>query len=136
MNEKPLPLFESLASVFVVAIVALFAALPALQNPDDRGGHNPALQDHLDQLRTAVEQYLETEDAIPASANDLEIALTSTFLTAIPENPVNHRSSIRILSASQPRANGTAGWIYLTTTREIFPDLPGEDGKGKSYLLY
>ncbi len=136
MNEKPLPLFESLASVFVVAIVALFAALPALKNPDDRGGHNAVLQDHLDQLRTAVEQCLGDQDTILASADDLEIALTSNYLTAIPENPVNHRSSIRILNADTPRANGTAGWVYLTTTKEIFPDLPGEDGKGESYLTY
>ncbi len=136
MNEKPLPLFESLASVFVVAIVALFAALPALKNPDDRGGHNSALQDHLDQLRTAVGQYLEDEPTIAASATDLEIALTTTYLTAIPENPVNHRSSIRILNADTPRANGTAGWVYVTNTQEIYPDLPGEDGKGKSYLTY
>lgn len=136
MNEKPLPLFESLASVFVVAIVALFAALPALKNPDDRGGHNSALQDHLDQLRLAVEQYLDDQNTLPASADELEIALTDSYLTAIPENPVNHRSSIRLLNSNAPRANGTAGWVYVTTTREIFPDLPGEDGKGKAYLTY
>ncbi|MBC8404165.1 MAG: hypothetical protein H8E15_02980 [Planctomycetes bacterium] len=136
MNEKPLPLFESLASVFVVAIVAVFAALPALKNPSERGGHDAVLEDHLDQLRTAVVQYLDEESTMPTLAEEFEIALTSVFLTAIPENPINHRSSIRILNADSPRANGTAGWIFVPNTRNIYPDLPGEDGLGKSYLSY
>jgi len=136
MNEKPLPLFESLASVFVVAVVALFAAMPALKKPNQPNDQAVILEDNLDQLRTAVGLYLNDHDSIPATAAEFEIALEASYLTALPENSINHRSSIRILNFGTLRANGTAEWIYVPADSSVHPDLPGEDGNGKAYLAY
>ena len=62
------------------------------------------------------------------------------YLTKIPDNPFTGRSSILVV------ANGAAlpapdlaqpfGWIYKPETSEFFPNQPGTDLSGKSYMSY
>jgi hypothetical protein len=138
VSEKPLPLFESLAAVFVVAVVSLLTAFPSVKPPEARISKDVVLAEQLVQLRTAVERYLASEAAIATSGEKFEAELAATYLVEIPENPINHRSTIRVMAAGYPTpsANGTAGWIYVPADRSIYPDLPGTDGSGKTYLSY
>ncbi len=60
------------------------------------------------------------------------------YLDAIPVNPVNGKNSVRSMPAgyAEPVMNGTAGWVYLPDTGEVFPDLPGVDARGVKYSAY
>jgi hypothetical protein len=138
VSEKPLPLFESLAAVFAVAVVSLLTAFPSVKAPEGRISQDAVLSDQLVQLRTAVERYLDSDQKVAATGEQFENALQASYLIEIPENPINHRSTIRVMAAGypEPSANGTAGWIYVPAERSIYPDLPGIDGSGKTYLSY
>lgn len=50
------------------------------------------------------------------------------YLDAVPVNPVNGHGTIRAMPAGylEPVFNGSAGWVYVPETGEIFPDLPGQ----------
>lgn len=60
------------------------------------------------------------------------------YLDRVPVNPVNGLDTIRVMPPGYPEAvlTGSAGWVYLPETGEIFPDLPGADARGVSYSTY
>ena len=60
------------------------------------------------------------------------------YLNAMPVNPVNGLSSVRIMPSgiSEPIFNGLAGWVYVTDTGKIFADLAGVDDRGIAFSEY
>lgn len=137
MNEKPIPLFESLAAVFAVAVVALLVALPSLGS-EAVPKNEVSLGQGLAEVRHAIERAIGDGVSLPASSSELEQLLLKDYLIAFPENPINQRSGVRVNGASysEPHPNGTAGWLYLPAQERVVPDLKGRDSKGKPYLSY
>jgi hypothetical protein len=137
MTNKPLPLFESLAAVFGIAVVALLVALPSTGSSEEESTER-LLRDNLRQVRTAVREFVESGTTLPASSEEFEAILLQDYLTEIPPNPINERASIRINSAAyaEPRANGSAGWLYVPGEERVVPDLPTRDQQGRPFLSY
>jgi len=159
--KKRLPLLESFAAVFAVATVAFMTALPAIQETGER---NVDLQDNLSLIRTAVFRFsmdheVDGSEVNPAqNSNDFELQILGRtrsdgsthqrgrfedrffgpYLNAIPVNPVNELSSVRVMPSgiSEPVFNGIAGWVYVTDTGEIFADLAGMDDRGIAFSEY
>lgn len=159
--KKRLPLLESFAAVFAVATVAFMTALPAIQETGER---NVDLQDNLSLIRTAVFRFsmdheMDGTEVHPAqNNNDFELQILGRtrsdgsthqrgrfedrffgpYLNAMPVNPVNGLSSVRIMPSgiSEPIFNGLAGWVYITDTGKIFADLAGVDDRGIAFSEY
>jgi hypothetical protein len=60
------------------------------------------------------------------------------YLDAIPVNPANGLSTIRLMPEGydEPVVNGSAGWVYVCDTGRIHPDLPGADARGVEYSTF
>jgi hypothetical protein len=86
MTNKPLPLFESLAAVFGIAVVALLVALPSTGSSEEESTER-LLRDNLRQVRTAVREFVESGTTLPASSEEFEAILLQDYLTEIPPNP-------------------------------------------------
>ncbi len=158
-----LPLLESLGAVVMVALVAALTALPSRSDVPAR--EDAALQDALGAFRTALFRYtmehggdgvvladVTTEDELvgrltqatrkdgtfSAPAGPVEDRWYGPYLNRIPVNPVNGKGSVRVMPDGYPEPvlNGTAGWVFVPMTGEVFPDLPGTDGRGLSYAEY
>lgn len=137
MSNKPLPLLESIAAVFGMAVVALLAALPSVGTAADESAER-VLKDHLRQVRTAMHALIESGENVPTTATELEAVLLEKYLTAIPVNPINGQDSIRVNSVSffEPKPNGTAGWLFVPGDQRVVPDLPTRDRNGTPFLSY
>lgn len=137
MTTKPLPLFESIAAVFGIAVVALLVALPSTGTPEEESTES-LLRQNLSQVRVAVRELIESGQVVPGTSEALEEVLLKDYLKEIPPNPINQRASIRINSAAfvEPRANGSAGWLYVPGEQRVVPDLPTRDHKGHPFLSY
>ena len=137
MSDKPLPLFESLAAVFGMAVVALLVALPSSGSSEEESAER-VLQDHLRQVWVAVRQLVESGELVPGNAEQLQAVLLDKYLVEMPVNPLNERSSIRINSAAfaEPKPNGSAGWLYVPGDQRVVPDLPTRDRNGRPFLSY
>ncbi len=158
--KSRLPLFETIAAVVAVAAVAFLTALPATKAS---GESNVALHDSLSVLRTAVFRYsmdhqLAGSPLMPGEGGDFLEQLTGRsrsdgrtivqdqaedrffgpYLDSIPVNPVNQLNTVRVMPEGfqEPVLNGSAGWVYLPSTGEVFADLPGNDDRGIAYLTY
>lgn len=137
MSDKPLPLFESIAAVFGMAVVALLVALPATGNAEEESTER-VLKDHLRQVQTAVRTLIESGETVPTTSTELETVLLDKYLTEMPVNPINDRSTIRINSSAfaEPKPNGSAGWLYVPGDQRVVPDLPTRDRSGRPFLSY
>ena len=58
------------------------------------------------------------------------------YLTKIPENSVNHLSSVNIVDELPEEATGDSGWIYYPEDLVLSADLPGQDSAGRDYYDY
>jgi general secretion pathway protein G len=58
------------------------------------------------------------------------------YLTKIPENSVNHLSSVNIVDELPEEAPGGSGWIYHPDDIFFSADLPGQDSSGRNYYNY
>ena len=62
------------------------------------------------------------------------------YLTKIPENPLSGRSAILVVANGAPipvpDLAQPFGWIYKPETSEFFPNQPGNDLSGKSFMSY
>jgi hypothetical protein len=162
---KSLPVLEAVGAAALVGAVALLTALPGSKG-DGGAGKNLELADGLGVLRTAIFRFgMDHDDGgrgllLPGrDGEDLVAQLVGTsrrdgsvepaagafdnrwygpYLTEIPRNPVNGLSTVRVMPPGYPEAvfTGSAGWVYLPDTGEIFPDLPGADARGVSYSTY
>jgi len=61
------------------------------------------------------------------------------YLMKVPANPLNHKSTVQVLSDGDvfpANPDGTHGWIYKPETSEVRTDCGGTDNSGKSYYDY
>ena len=58
------------------------------------------------------------------------------YLSAIPENPINHLKTITILDEVPEEFDGTSGWIYVPATLTFIADLEGNGIDGTPYSKY
>ncbi|MFT7516709.1 MAG: hypothetical protein ACI84O_000494 [Myxococcota bacterium] len=158
---KRLPLLESFAAVLAVATVAIMTALPAIQETGER---NVDLQDNLSLIRTAVFRFsmdheaegIEVKPGVAGENFELQIVgrtrsdgtthqrgrfedrFFGPYLNSIPVNPVNNNNTVRVMPSgiSEPIFNGTAGWVYVIDTGEIYADLAGIDARGVAFSEY
>lgn len=161
MLKHRLPLFESIAAVLAVAIVAVLTALPS---PKADPARDARLLDEICLARTAVFRFRwEHSDRAGAiepgrAGEDIALQLTGLtrndgstyeplsgredrwngpYLRAIPVNPVNGLATIRTVpDGAPPVLNGTAGWVYQLGSGLVLPDLPGRDPRGVLYADY
>jgi len=134
MKENRLPLFESFAAVFAVSLISLFTALPAAP---DRVDSSAALHAGLTELRAAAFRDSIANNSFAETAEELQDRL-SMYLSQVPTNSVNDLSTIRAMASEydRPILNGSAGWVYVPATGQIFPDLTGADEKGTPYSVW
>ncbi|KAA3604917.1 MAG: hypothetical protein DWQ01_20145 [Planctomycetota bacterium] len=145
-----------------MALAAFLVALPGrLEQPN---AEEIRLKDGLSALKTAIVRFsMSHEDELGAlwpgrRGADIEQQLVGRsrldgstlpgdhgedrwlgpYLKRIPENPINGQATIRLMpeGVTQPVLNGTAGWVYVPATGQIYPDLPGKDRQGLPYSSY
>ncbi len=161
MFNSRLPLFESIAAVLAVAVVALLTALPSSNVDTERDAR---LMDGLSLMRTSVFRFSmehsdyegailpgrDGEDVIAQltglSRNDgstfeslsgREDRWNGPYLRDIPLTPVNGLTTVRVVSGTgDPVLTGEAGWLYQPATGKVLPDLPGKDPRGVLYADY
>jgi hypothetical protein len=153
---RHLPLLEAVAAVALIGAVAVLTALPGSraaapeEHPELQDGlgvlrtaifrfsmdHDPGGRDLLMPGADGEDisaQLIGTSSrsgstAAGESATGRDNRWYGPYLDAIPVNPVNGLSSIRSMPPGylEPVFNGSAGWVYLPETGEIYPDLPGQ----------
>ncbi len=147
--------FTLVEVMIVVAILGILAAivLPLFQyNVTD--AKESAAKDNLRILRNAIELYAALHDGIApgylnvapngvrlTTANKflLQMIYYEHYLTKMPENPFNNKSTIQIIQDSSnlpTQATGTYGWIYKPSSKTIKLDWPGTDSKSTPYYDY
>ena len=87
-----------------------------------------------------VDQFTRSSDA---SGNTAPINTPGypygPYMREIPANPLNGKSSIRVLSAAEPFPGAPAdtyGWIYQPSSMTLKSDCPGSDSEGTPYFDY
>lgn len=153
---RHLPLLEAVTAVALIGAVAVLTALPGTRaaevqiNPELQDGlgvlrtaifrfsmdHDPGGRDVLMPGRDGEDisaQLVGTSrrdggTAFVASPTGRDNRWYGPYLDAVPVNPVNGLDTIRTMPAGyvEPVYNGSAGWVYLPETGQIFPDLPGQ----------
>ena len=57
------------------------------------------------------------------------------YLTRIPPNPVNGKSTVEIVGSSQAlTADDSHGWLFKPSTMQFKPDCTGSDQRGKAFI--
>lgn len=152
---RHLPLIEAVTAVALIGAVAILTALPGTRaaeaevHPELQDGlgvlrtaifrfsmeHDPGgrelLLPGLDgadvtaQLLGSSRRDGSTESASAAGRDN---RWYGPYLDAVPVNPVNGKDTIRAMPPGylEPVFNGSAGWVYVPETGEIFPDLTGQ----------
>lgn len=153
---RHLPLLEAVSAVALIGAVAVLTALPgarapaAQPNPElldglgvlrtaifrfsmehDQGGRELLMpgrdgQDVIAQLAGCSRRDGSAD--FQASRTGRDNRWYGPYLDFIPVNPVNGLDTIRSMPPGylEPVFNGSAGWVYVPETGQIFPDLPGE----------
>ena len=163
--KKAFTLVEILIVVALLGILAAIA-LPALKG-NIRQAKESAAKENLRVLRNAIELYAPQHNDFPpgyknGTFDPLQTTVTrqlcwattpegvyaplgtagyplGPYLSAIPTNPFNNKSTITILSsgASFPDPpTGTTGWIYKPSTKTIRLNYPSTDSEGVKYYDY
>ncbi len=161
MASTRLPLFESIAAVLAIGVVAALTALPTRSGRTDQSAK---LVDRIGLIRTAIfrfsmEHYDDSGKILPGrNGEDLVLQLTGRsrhdgsveppssgredrwkgpYLKSIPANPVSGLDTVRIVRGDGiPALLGEAGWVYQPETGKLWPDLPGTDPRGIPYTEY
>ena len=80
MTSKSLPLFESIAAVFGIAVVALLVALPSTGTSAEESTER-LLRENLRQVRTAVRELVESGETVPSTSEELQAILCNSRLS-------------------------------------------------------
>jgi type II secretory pathway pseudopilin PulG len=139
--------------VIVVCIIGILAAIvvPLFQNNATEAEVATA-KDNLRVLRGVVELYAANHKDVPPgypddnpndppTADDFshQTTVEETYLRAMPRNPFNNLSTMRVIGNSEvfpAEATGDFGWIYKPASRTVCLDWPGQDDKGIRYFDY
>ena len=145
--------FSLVELIIVVAVLGILAAIVVPQFQGfSRQAKEAVAKDSLHLLRGAIELYTTQHDGVPPGYKDddvstapgeaffhRQIVVVGHYLSAMPENPFNNLSSIRVFGNAEDlpvAAGGGSGWVYQPATKTIKLDWPGADKKGTSYYEY
>lgn len=138
--------------MIVVSILGILAAivLPEFQNHQQKAKETQA-KANLKLLRDAIERYAvefgiapgyqDNDPANPLMAINVyrQLVIENKYLTTIPKNPFNGYDGMKVYVALQDfptEADGTSGWMYKPSTKEIRLNWSGNDSEGVSYFSY
>jgi prepilin-type N-terminal cleavage/methylation domain-containing protein len=79
-----------------------------------------------------------TDETGATSATPSNTYKFGPYLSNMPVNPVNHKTTFLIIGngVAMPAPTGSYGWIYKPETEEILPDVVGSDMSGILYSNY
>ncbi len=164
MKKKAFSLVEIL---IVVAMLGILAAIimPELQGYTQKAKEATA-KDNLRILRNAIKIYAAQHNDVPPGYLNSNIIIglmlppqfhaytnlmgnmngTKTeefkygpYLQKIPENPLNHKSTFKVINDSTDfpeTPDDSTGWIYKPATKEIRSNSTGTDSEGTRYYDY
>lgn len=139
--------------MIVVAVLGILAAIafPEFQNHTQQA-KEAAAKDNLRILREAIERYALDHNGIPPGYYDdnplngfhtanvfRQLSDPGDYLSEFPDNPFNDLNGIQIIpndSSFPAEPDGTGGWIYKPSTKEIRINWPGTDSQGQTYYSY
>jgi len=161
--------FSLVELMIVVAILGILAAiaLPTFQGHVSEA-KQAAARENLHILRAAIEFYAAQHNGLPPGYLNGEVADDAIFiiqmiyftnesgqlsgvayktdthplgqyLNAIPKNPFNENSTVKLLEDAESFPEfptGAFGWIYKPATKTIKLDWPGTDTEGVPYFDY
>jgi type II secretion system protein G len=145
--------FTLVELLIVVAILGILAAVvvPNIQNHVQHAKESAA-KTNLFQLREAIGRYAAEHNDVPPGYPDnnaigtpsssrlyRQLTNNSKYLSGIPENPFNKKTSISIISNSDNfpiSPDNTTGWIYQPSQRIIKINTTGVDLSGCAYYDY
>lgn len=143
--------FTLVELLIVVAILGILAAMtiPIFQNHIEEAKESTA-KDNLRILRNVIDLYASQHGGIapgyPSNNPSLPplqaafiLGVRGTYLNALPENPFNNKTSLRMINndvtfPSEP--TGQDGWVYQPQTKTIKLDWIGTDSHGVDYYDY
>jgi len=157
-------LVEILIVVTIIGILATIV-LPQFSNASQTAREN-TLKEDLRYLRTQVIVYkAQHQDVAPGYPNgDLNDTPTDTdfleqltkftsekggvsdakttthkfgpYLSRMPTNPINGKTSVKVVTTGPLVPDDTTGWIYNAVTQEIVANLNGNDTTGQPFFGY
>ena len=146
--------FTAVEVAIVIAILSLLAAVAIPQIAARKlQGQTTELVGHLGLLRSAVNRYWTQHDGFPGPdvatirqqlcgqtsragicGSGEEFTLGPYLEGEIPESPVTGTSTLRVVDAMPPSADGTSAWIYCRVTGEVRSNLAGKTDDGVPYF--
>jgi general secretion pathway protein G len=108
------------------------------QHRDTPPGYSGGNRAGAPQESDFLEQMTRTTNELCVSGAPSGAFHLGPYLSKMPENPLNGRSSILMVAngAAMPAPNGATGWIYKAETLEIIPNSQGVDSDGTAYKDY
>jgi general secretion pathway protein G len=140
--------FTLIEVLIVVVIMAVLAATIIPQfTSSSKDARESSAKFNLHSLRSIVEMYkLHHAGALPAGTNDLEQLTKATnqagvvgasgpsypygpyVQNTLPVNPFNNLATVKVITSgtagTPPTADDSTGWIYRSSTGEIFINTP------------
>ncbi len=133
--------FTFIEVLIVVVIMAILAAVMIPQFTDSTKDANLSnARFNLQALRSQIELYRSHRNGLTPSATLAELLTTTDasgnqgtganfpygpYLKSIPQNPYSNSAAIKVITDDPAQAGdvtGTGGWLYNTTTGDIFID--------------
>ena len=156
--------FTLVEILIVVIILGTLASIiiPKFSTATEQA-RDSMLKENLKNVRTQISiyriQHLDVPPGVDASGNvttDLFVSHLTGFsdysgntsanrsaqyklgpyLSRIPTNPINSKSSVAVMNTIPNSCPGNDGWIYVADSATFIADLSGNAPDGKSYLDY
>lgn len=164
-RDRGFTLIEILIVVVILGILAT-VVIPQFSNASNQAREN-TLKDEMRYLRTQIvvfmaqhrdcppgypggdksemateQDFIEqlihyTNEACDVSKTSSSAHRLGPYLSRMPFNPINGKSSVKIVTdSSEMTPDGSTGWIYNPLTQEIVANLTGADTNGIIYATY
>jgi len=108
--------------------------------PNGNVNGSPTEADFVDQMVKFTSEHGDP------STTASDVYRFGPYLSRVPSNPINDRTTIFVVDNGQPMPDSTSlpmmngseeyGWIYKAQTQEWMANLAGDDGSGKPYSGY
>jgi len=145
--------FSLVELMIVVAVLGILAAIVVPQfQAHSKQAREAVAKDSVRLLRGAIELYTAQHGGIPPGYEDhnpmnvptnsqflMQLITQGRYLSKMPENPFNGRSSVNVIGNNQQfpaNATGQFGWVYQPATKTISLDWTGTDKNTIRYFDY